>query len=227
MVREIARRAGYALVGRGLRRAFRRIAWVGEALLPPADRPVLLYANHHVFHDSYMLGWLVERVLGRRTVVWMAELDRFPFFAPLGVMPFPADSARRRAATVRRTQALMAADARTTLVYYPEAVLHPAEDGLAPFPPDRVPRVARALSGALCWPVALRVTGFEDAQPTLLLAAGAPHAADGREAERLADLLTVLAAPGDRPRTNVLEGSAGPHERWDFGRFAPLFGVRR
>jgi len=221
------RRAGYAQVGRALRNTFRRVAWIGVPPLPPDGHPVVLYANHHVFHDSYVLGWLVERVLARRTVVWMAELDRFPFFAPLGVMPFPADSARRRAASVRATQALMARDPRTTLIYYPEAVLHAAEEGLAPFPADRIPRLARVLPDALWWPVALRVTGFEAERPTVLLSAGEPHAADGGEAERLRMLLARLADGDAAPAGAVLEGRPGADERWDFTRFGPLFGVRR
>ncbi len=227
MVPRAARRAGYALVGRALRGTFRRIAWAAPPPLPPADRPVVLYANHHVFHDAYVLGWLVERALARRTVVWMAELDRFPFFAPLGVMPFPADSARRRAATVRATRALMAREPRTTLVYYPEAELHPADEGLAPFPDERIPRLARVLPEALWWPVALRVTGFEAERPTVLLAAGEPHAADGQERRRLEALLASLAAPGVAPGAVVLEGRAGADERWDFTWLRPLFGVRR
>jgi len=226
MVGEAARRAGYALIGRALRRTFRRIAWTGPPPLPPVDRPVVLYANHHLFHDSYILGWLVERVLGRRTVVWMAELDRFPFFVPLGVMPFPADCARRRAAAVRATQRLMDRDPATTLIYYPEATLHPAEDGLAPFPADRIPRVARVLPRALWWPVALRVTGFEAERPTVLLAAGEPHAADGREGERLRGLLEGLGARAAAPRETVLEGRPGADERWDLARLRPLFGAR-
>jgi hypothetical protein len=220
------RRAGYAMVGRALRRTFRRITWVEPPPLPPAERPVVLYANHHAFHDSYVLGWLVERALARRTVVWMAALDRFPFFAPLGALPFPPDSARRRAATVRTTRALMARDPRTTLVYYPEAALGPAEAGLAPFPAERIPRLARTLPAAVWWPVALRVTGFESERPTVLLAAGAPHAADGGERERLEALLARLAAPAARSGPVVLEGRAGADERWDFARLGPLFGVR-
>ena len=50
------RRWGYALLQRNLARTFRRIEWLGRLEAPAPDRPVVLYANHHVFQDSYVLG---------------------------------------------------------------------------------------------------------------------------------------------------------------------------
>jgi hypothetical protein len=224
MLYAVARRAGYALVERSIRHTFRQVVWVGEFTPPPADRPVVLYANHHVFQDSFVLGWLLERVLGRRTFVWMAEYHRFPFFGLLGAVPMAADDPRARSREVRRTAQRMATDPRVALIYYPEAVLHPAEEGIAPFPPERCTRLDRVLPPRWWWPVALRVTGHEAAVPTLLLTGGAPHeAATGQEASTLAGLLAVLAVPGDRPRRILLEGRRGPDQRWDFSRVGGIF----
>lgn len=213
----LIRRAGYALVGRSLRRTFRRIAWVGPFAPPPADVPAVLYANHHVFHDSYVLATIVERVLRRRAIIWMEAFDRFPFFGPLGAMPLPANDGGRRLSTIRRTARLMRAQPSSMLIYYPEGQLHDAQR-VAPFPDDRMARLAAVLPPrVLWWPVALRVTGFHDFRPTLTLAAGTPHAAiTGHEQATLQRLMATLVFPGNAERRVLLEGQAGPHERWNF-----------
>ncbi len=211
------RRWGYALLQRNLARTFRRIDWLGRLEAPKPDRPVVLYANHHVFQDSYVLGWFIERVLGRRSVVWMEELDRFPFFGVMGPLPFPADDAKRRATTVRRTARLMREDPRTVLFYYPEGKLHSADEGLLRFPPDLFQRLERVLPEVQWWPVALRVTAWHDARPTVLMTGGPiREQATGAERESLKRLVSRLETPGNASRTTLLEGRPGPHERWDF-----------
>jgi hypothetical protein len=223
----LLRRWGFALLERSLKRTFRRIEWVGALAVPPVDRPVVLYANHHAFRDSYALGWFIQRVLNRRGVVWMEELDRFPFFGVMGPLPFPADDPLRRAMTVRRTSRLMATDPRTVLLYYPEAVLHPADDGVLPFPADRFLRLQRVFPPAQWWPVALRVTGWHDARPSVLLTGGpVRNHASGTERESLERLLERLRDPGRAPRTTLLEGREGPHERWDFSGTRRFFSPR-
>jgi len=221
----IIRRAGYALIERALRRTFRRIEWIGPFEPPPGDVPLVIAANHHVFHDSYALGWIVERVLHRRAMVWMAEYDRFPFFGLLGAMPLPPDDAGRRAATVRRTVRIMRRQPASGMIYYPEAQLHPADEGVAPFPPERCARLDRVLPPHLWWPVALRLSGHHRSKPTLqLTAAPAAPAAPPDMAGTLAVLLTRLAQSAGAPTRVLLDGRPGPEERW---RFGPGAEVRR
>lgn len=223
-MRRTARRIAYGILGRSLRRAFRQVRWFGPWAPPPTDRPVVAYANHHAFYDGQLLGWLVERVLHRTTVVWMEELDRFPFFSTLGALPFPANDPQRRFSTIRRTARLMQRDPHTMLVYFPEGHLHAAEEGITRFPPDVFHRLARVLGGVSFWPIAVHVTGWHDARPTAVLSGGEPHGAPtGHERETLQESLQALHG---RPLTSgrvLLEGRRGPHERWDFSWTRRLF----
>jgi 1-acyl-sn-glycerol-3-phosphate acyltransferase len=220
----VIRRLGYRLLVRGLRRRFRRVVWRGSWHPPAPDRPVVLVANHHAFFDAQLLGFLVEVVLKRRTVVWMEELDRFPFLAMLGARPFPAGNPGQRLATIRETSRLMASDAGVTLIYFPEAHLHPADEGVLPFPEDRLQRLGRVLPRARWWPVAVGVSGWHEATPTAFLTGG--HSHDGPPADARAELeslqasLTAPVRPDDR---TLLEGRPGPNERWDFSALRRAF----
>lgn len=198
---------------------------------PAPGRPLVLYANHHLYHDSYLLvHWLV-RHLARPIVVWMEAWERAPLFGPLGALPFPSGDARARAATVRETAHRMAVDPRTALILYPEGTMHPPDDGLWPFRAD-LPRLARLLPPATAWvPVGVHAAWWGESRPTLVLATGPAHdTPDGGECDRLAAALGVARdarvddlTPG--PAARLLDGAAGPDERWDLRRLAPL--VRR
>lgn len=210
------RRTAYALLARSLRRRFRRIVWEGPWSPPPGDRPCVLYANHHAFHDAQILGLLTERVLARHTVVWMEELDRFPFLAVLGALPFPRDDAGRRCRTIRHTIRLMRRRPDTVLIYFPESRLHPVEEGILDFPADRFARLARILGSVSWWPVVLRVSGWHEAMPTAALGGGTPHERPtGQERETLTALSDALAGAAPRERRVLFEGRPGPDERWD------------
>ena len=232
-----AARLGERLIDGSLRGDLRRVVWVGDAptaVIPPGP-PVVLYANHHYFHDSYLLWHLARRVLGRRFRVWMEAWERAPLFGPIGALPFPADDARARVATVRATARQLAADPATALVFYPEARMSPPDAGLQPFAPDLMPRIARVLPADTRWcPVGVRMTWWGEERPTALLTAGPIHdAPDGREAERLTTLLDRLR--GVRPEhaggaarlppgaALLLDGARGDAERWDLARLAPLY----
>lgn len=210
---------------RQLRRAFRRVAWVGDVPELPPDVPVVLYANHHGFFDAHLAWIAVSRLYGRPTLTWMAEWDRFPFFGAVGAQPFPPDDPRRRAATLRRT-ARHFRDVRPppVLVYFPEGHLHAPEEGILPFDAQRFARLSHLLPGTLWWPVALHVTWRGEALPTALLAGGEPYkAVRGDEHNRLEALWHRLrTSMPDRTRT-LLEGACSPEERWNFGFTKGLF----
>lgn len=224
----IAARAGAAIIERDLRAAFRRVVWVGEEPSLPEDRPVVAYANHHAYFDSFLVWRLAAKTLGRPFIVWMEKWDQVPLFGPLGALPFPPEDAPRRARTVRETARRMS-DGPALLLLYPEGTMGPPDAGLAPFRADLV-RLGRVLPrDTLWWPLGIRVTDWGHHRPTALLAGGSPHdAPDGSEADRLAAVLDRLreARPDDldagRARV-LLEGRAGPDERWDLGVLAPFF----
>lgn len=220
----MVRRFGYDLLTRNLRRKFRRISWRGPWNPPAPDRPAVLYANHHAFYDAQILGYVIERVLRRHCIVWMEELDRFPFLAVLGARPFPANDPARRLRTIRETIRLMRDHPETMLIYFPEAHLHSADEGVLPFPPTTMPRLARVLPAVQWWPVALAVTGWHEERPTAVLTAGSTHARPtGEESAALTMLQTSLTerpSGGDRI---LLEGRPSPNERWDFSFLRRVF----
>lgn len=212
------------LIRRSLRRAFRRVVWVGPPPDLPADAPVVLYANHHSFYDGYLFHVLLGDLLQRPGTLWMHDWDRYPFFALAGVQPFPPDDPARRAATLRRTVRRMRERTALALVLFPEGRLHAPDEGIAPIDDALVRRLGRLLPAAAWCPIVVHVTWHGDALPIAFLTAGAPHAApDGKERERLETLLhTLRTAPPADART-LLEGRAGPPDRWSFAPFRPFF----
>jgi hypothetical protein len=238
VLRRAAARLGERLIDGSLTGDLRRVVWVGDApeRVIGTSAPVVLYANHHYFHDSYLLWHLVRRVLDRRFLVWMEKWEQAPLFGPLGALPFPSSDPRARAATLRYTARRMKRDPNTTLVLYPEARLSSPDAGLQPFSPDLLSRLARVFPEEARWcPVGVRMTWWGEERPTALLAAGPAHAQpDGDESDRLHALLQRLrSVQPDRgedgglvlpPHSSVLlEGERADSERWDLSRLAPFY----
>ena len=71
----------FGMMRRDLRRAYRRVLWVGEPPALPPDVPVVLYANHHGFFDAHLAWIAVEHFFGRPVMTWMADWDRFSVFS--------------------------------------------------------------------------------------------------------------------------------------------------
>ncbi len=225
--RRVAARLVERMIERDLRRSFRRVVWLGPGPegVPDPARPLVLYTNHHSFHDGYFLWLLAVRTLGRPALLWMNDFERIPLFGPLGALPFPPDDGRRRVATIRETARRLHDDPAHVFLYFPEGALRPPDAGLGDFDPGAFARLARLFpADTQWWPVGVRVTWWGEDRPTALLAGGAPHdAPDGRERDRLHDLLGVLRAarPGDG--RILLGGTESAHERWNLARLAPLF----
>lgn len=212
-----------AMLRSDLRRAFRRVCWVGD--WPPSlpEGPVIAYANHHNYYDGH-LGWLLfQERLDRSATLWMAEWDRFPFFGAVGAQPFPPDAPPRRAATLRRTARRFRNTPNTVLIYFPEGELRSPDGGLGPFDSTVLTRLARLYPKAQWWPFALHVTWHGHERPTAFLSGGPAHEADGRERERLADLWASLQVPAPTPRHTLIDGGRGAAETWSFSFAAPFF----
>ena len=228
--KRIAVRLVEGLIGRDLRRTFRRVVWVGPepwhgagATLAP-DRPLVLYTNHHSFHDGYLLWLLTRRVLGRPPLLWMNEWERTPLFGPLGALPFPVHDPAQRLATIRETARRLRERPEHVFLYFPEGELGPPDAGVAEFSPSAFGRLAKLLPAETqWWPVGIRVTWWGEDRPTVLLGGGPPHdAPTGDEHDRLCRALDALhdARPGDG--RILVDGRPSAHERWDLARLAPL-----
>lgn len=217
------RRLVEALLRFDLRRSFRRVCWVGE--WPPSlpDGPVIAYANHHHFYDGHLAWLLFNARLGRPTTLWMADWDRFPFFAAVGAQPFPPDAPARRAATLRRTARWFRDRPRTVLVYYPEGTLHPPDEGIQSFDAAAVQRMASLYPEATWWPYAVHVTWRNHASPVAFLTGGSPHDADGRERNRLQRLWSELHDPPPRSPRVLLDGHRSLENLWEFSFAASFF----
>ncbi|GAB5534579.1 MAG: acyltransferase [Rubricoccaceae bacterium] len=225
----LMRKAATRMIVGDLRKAFRRVVWVGDPPVLPPSRPVVIYANHHVYADSYLLFHLITQVLERPFLVWMEAWDKAPMFGPVGALPFPADDARQRVQTIRETSRRMESDPRSTLLLYPEGSMGVPEAGLAPFAAD-LPRLAPLLpESASWWPVGVRTSWWGESRPTALLHAGPLHdTVDGQEANRLDTALRQLesARPEDLETGRahaILDGTPGPDERWNLSPLAPFF----
>lgn len=212
-----------------MQRTFRRMVWVGPApwetgALDPA-RPVVLYTNHHSFHDGYILWQLVGRTLGRPLLIWMSEWEQIPIFGSLGTLPFPPDDPRQRLATIRETARRLTQAPSHVFVYFPEAELRAPDTGLGDFDAGAFARLARVFpADTQWWPVGVRVTWWGEDRPTVLFNGDPPHAApDGRERERLQTLLTELRAVTPDTGRTLFDGAASAHERWNLSALAPLF----
>ena len=217
------RRLVEALLRFDLHRAFRRVCWIGD--WPPAlpDGPVIAYANHHHVYDGHLAWLLFQDQLERPPTLWMAEWDRYPFFAAVGAQPFPSDDPSRRAATLRRTTRRFRAQPQTVLVYYPEGTLHPPDEGIRPFDASAVQRIARLYPEAQWWPYAVHVTWWDEAAPTVLLTGGAVHDGDGREHSRLQRLWHDLQGSEPRPTHTLLRGARSLEQWWNFSFMSSFF----
>lgn len=206
-----------------LRRAFRRVYWVGP--WPPSlpNSPVIAYANHHHYYDGH-LGWLLfQECLDRPTTLWMAEWDEYPFFGAVGAQPFPPEDSARRAATLRRTARRFQDTPETVLIYYPEGELHSPDEGIRPFGGDVTRRLARLYPTAQWWPFAIHVSWRGHARPTAFLTGGPVHEADGHERERLTEEWSALQQPAPSPLHPLMEGRASASEVWSFSFAAKFF----
>lgn len=207
-----------------LRKAYRRVCWIGPIPNFDPDRPIVLYANHTTFHDGYLL-WLVSKSLFNREVhLWMEEWDAFPLFGAVGARPFPRDDARQRIHTIRSTAHFLRDKPNSTLIYFPEGELHPPEEGVLPFPENVMPRLGNILPDAYWFPVGVHLTTRGEAQPTLMLTGGEPHMSpDGKERDRLVACVDLLQSRALDCERVLLGGKKSPDESWNMGFLRPFF----
>lgn len=211
-----------------LKRSFQRIEWHGTWPPPlPAGRPLIVCANHHHFYDGHLLWLLLSKRLDRPGLVWMEEWERFPFFAPVGALPFPADDASTRASTVRRTSRYFHRHPDASLIYFPSGVLRSPTTGIGPYPTERFTRMHRLYPEAVFWPVALYVTWDGAPHPIAMLGGGpvvdlSMHAA-GRIETQLRHRWHALRETTHAPTHLLMDGRTSPADRWSFAWMSSFF----
>ena len=209
---------------RALHRSFRRIVWTGPRPDLPKERPVVLYMNHHNFYDGYLAWLIIDRVLHRQGITWMAEWHRFPPFSAAGALPFPQDDERLRAHTVRRTARRLKDSSNTALAYFPEGTLHRPEEGILPFSSAPLRRLERLFPALTWYPVGLHVTWWGEAKPTVVLGGGSAHnRIDGEEHARLDTVWQAVRSAPPQSCDVLLEGRSDVAERWSLAALEPLF----
>lgn len=211
-------RAVDGMIRRSVRRAFHGVRWIPPAA--PLPEPCVLVPNHHGWHDGYVMYVAATR-LGLRFVDWIQEFDAFPLFAKVGGMPFPADDASRRAATIRQTIRLMRQEKRNLLLFA-EGVLHRPPE-LMEF--GRSLELVAEKTGAATIPVAIRYEAGLHERPECFLQFGGPvepgpnlAARTRLEVRALLDLSAVKIRHEPEAFSLLAAGTPDVNERWDMRR---------
>lgn len=203
------------MIRRSVRRAFHTVWWN----LPTASisGPAVLYANHHGWHDGYLMFHLITQ-MGVRCLDWITEFDAFPLFRSVGGRPFPADDPTRRIKTMRETIRLMRDDDRS-LVLFPEVRLHRGPDVL-PFG-GALEMLQKKVPGIRCHPVAIRYQHGIHERPEAFLSVGSAIEPDTDPRQALIDELArldLLRQDPDRTLQVLVQGTRDVNERWDMRR---------
>lgn len=203
-----------AMVRRSVRARFRGLYWHPPQALPAG--PVVFCCTHHGWFDGYVMLHVVTR-LGKRCLDWIQEFDAFPLFAKVGGMPFPADDATIRAATIRQTIRLMNTEQRS-LMMFESGVLHAPPEV---FPPGKALELVVRKTGAAVIPTAIHYEMSLHERPEAFVAFGEPLTGADEICERThAVLVELLAATrdearGPEPKFELLAaGTKDVNERW-------------
>lgn len=205
------------MIRRTVRARFRNVYWTPPP--SPIEPPAIFVANHHGWHDGYLMYHLVTR-LGVRSLDWITEFGAFPLFAKVGGMPFPRDDAAGRAATIRRTIRLMTEE-RRSLILFAESELHRPptlfEFGKA------LETVAKRVPGVTVVPVAIRYDMSIHERPEAIFSVGKPVELGPDLARRtrlavrtLLDEVAAKLALEPHAFEVLAPGTPDVNERWDF-----------
>ncbi len=204
------------MIRRTVRSRFRSVYWLPPS--QPLPEPCILVPNHHGWHDGYVMYHAIT-ALKLLTMDWIQEYDAFPLFGKIGGMPFPANDAIRRAATIKKTVRLMN-DEKRNLMLFAEQSLH--------LPPEILPFqrtlefVVKHVPDAKVIPVAIRYDMSIHERPECYLSFGAPMAAGDAICERtrlavkaLLDELAVKIRFDHESFKTLAQGTKDVNERMD------------
>lgn len=215
------------MIRRSVRARFHTVHWIPPTEVPPA--PVIFVANHHGWHDGYLMFHLVQ-AMQRPALDWIQEFDAFPLFDRVGGMPFPLNDPGRRATTIRKTVRAMNDEGRS-LMLFAESHLH--------YPPEllefgkALELVARQVPTATVLPVAIRYEMAMHERPEAFMAVGNPvekgpnlSARTRLAVHHLLDEVTVATRHHPERYQVLVQGTKDVNERMDM-RSAPWSKKRR
>lgn len=210
------------MIRRSVKQRFRKVYWIKPTFEMPEK--VILVANHHGWHDGYIM-YHVAQAVDRRILDWIEEFGAFPLFAKVGGMPFPAGDPAGRAETIRRTIRLMNDEGRS-LILFGEGILHR--------PPElwtfgkSIELVAKKVPDARVIPVAIKYDASLHERPECFINLGSPLEPGPDLASRtrlrvkaLLDELAVTMTHHPERLDVLVQGTQDVNERWDV-RKSPL-----
>ena len=197
------------MIHRTLRARFRNVYVLGPTEIP---RPAIFVANHHGWHDGYVMYALLKS-LGHPVLDWIQEFGAFPLFGAVGGMPFPADDPAGRAKTIRQTIRRMNQENRS-LMLFAEGILHRPPE-LLPFG-GALELVAKRVPRATIFPVAITYDMSLHERPEVFLQIGDPVAPD--ETQSAVQRILNGFNPEDPSWRTLLAGTKDVNERMDMRR---------
>lgn len=191
-----------------------QVAGVPESV--PADRPLILIANHVSWWDGFLLRELQRSLRPGapfHTVVLRRQLERHPILRRLGGIELdPGDRA-----SVRRLLRGLARYRPTApdlvLSYFPQGRIWPATRRPLGFHRG-IEAVRRALAPATLLPVAIRLEPLVDPRPTPFLWIGAPFAVSATDGPSAEDLEQAVTEGLDRIGTLLDMNGEGVLDHW-------------
>lgn len=198
----------------------RRLATVPVLGLPaaiPADRPLLIVANHTSWWDGFLLRDIhvaLRPGAPMYSVMTEAELRRHAYLRLIGGVPLQPGSAGSLRRLLRQLRARVADRADSSILFFPQGRIWPAWKRPLGFRRG-IEVLVRALAPCYVLPVALHIESLNRASPTAFLRAGhllrAPErtlTADGLEhavTAALDELMDLLAEHGEAAPQRVAE----------------------
>jgi 1-acyl-sn-glycerol-3-phosphate acyltransferase len=199
--------AAFDLVFRPWRRRRLHVApWIDRPVDLPADRPLVLIANHTSWWDGFLLRDLHAALrpgTPMYTVMTEAELRKHPFLRLLGAVPLQPGSPGSLLRLLRSLGDAVQQRPATTIVFFPQGRIWPSARRPLGFQRG-VETLLRAVGPCTVLPVGIHIEPLNHAAPTAFVTLGQPrpYPGPGLSADALEDAVSErldrLAAMLDR-----------------------------
>jgi chlorobactene lauroyltransferase len=190
------------------RNAFHRIYLRQTAPTPPAQFPVLAYANHSSWLDANIIPILNERIWHRDGYVMMEDiqLQRYQFFRYMGAFSVNRQDPREAVTSLRYATDILRSGSNRMLLMFPQGeILHNDHRPLGFF--SGVGHIARQAAPCAAYPIALRYEFIGEQKPEAFISIGAPLniSPDSQSAKELAnDMQQQLTTEIDRLHADLV-----------------------